>query len=591
MGEAGRGDRPEGEFDHFLLTRFSAVLSPGAPPADEDWLYYRLGFFLDACLPSVLSQRGAQPFGWLVLLDDRCPDGFREQVEELAEGAFTPLWSSEPFRRDSFAGPVADRSGAPYLITTRIDSDDAMAVDLMAAVQGQFERQELMFVNFPRGVQIDRSGAVYRSDVLSSPFLSLVERRGDGPPRTVYAAKHARARGLAPVREVRAPVMWAQVLHGTNLSNIVNGVRVHPRVVGERFRFDLGYDARPGRGELLHGQVAQLGRLARLWAAHPGELTKWAEATAWTLRGTHQRPQAEGAPTLSDRAQRWEREARLRLRQARWDLTASANRLLPGREGVVSGDVEEVLARDKVVVLAEWSRGRRLRPDALRAAAAYAAAGLGVLVVAARDPWVPLRPAPVPGGVAVARRPNTAYDFGSWAWALSTWPQLVDRDLVVLTNDSLVGPLGPLDELLRRMRVSTADVWGPTMTLVPSVHLHSFMLVFRGGVLTHPELVDFFAGVRPLGSKRAVVDAYEIGMARVLDRAGLRWEPGWSQESLGLPAHAVVPFAGWKALLDAGFPFVKRVLLTGPQFADQRAAVEAALEAAGLTARRTPSRD
>lgn len=316
MGEAGgqAGAVTGREFDHVLLTRFSAVLHPGAPPADEDWLYYRLGFFLDACLPSVLSQRGAQPFEWLVMLDDRCPDGFREQVEELAAGAFTPLWTHEPFRRDAFAEEVARRHHAPYLITTRIDSDDAMAVDLMAAVQGQFERQELMFVNFPRGVQIDRSGAVYRSDVLSSPFLSLVERRGDGPPRTVYAAKHARARGLAPVREVRAPVMWAQVLHGTNLSNIVNGVRVHPRVVGERFRFDLGYDARPPRARLLRGQVGHLGRLARLWAAHPGELTKWAEATAWTLHGTHERPQQDGAPTLSDRAQAWERDVRARLR-------------------------------------------------------------------------------------------------------------------------------------------------------------------------------------------------------------------------------------------------------------------------------------
>ncbi|AXH96897.1 glycosyltransferase [Ornithinimicrobium avium] len=437
-------------FDHFLLTRFSAVLCPGQPPAEEDWLYYRLAFFLDACLPSVLSQRGAQPFEWLVLLDDRCPDGFREQVEELAEGAFTPLWSHEPFRRDSFAGPVVDRSDAAYLITTRIDSDDAMAVDLMAAVQGQFERQELMFVNFARGVQIDRSGAVYRSDVLSSPFLSLVERRDEGPPRTVYAAKHARARSLAPLREVRAPVMWAQVLHGTNLSNIVNGVRVDPRVVDERFRIDLGYEARPGRARLLRGQVSHLGQLARLWAAHPGELTKWAEATAWTLRGTHERPQQDGAPTVTDRVQEWEREARTRLRQAGWDLTARANRLVPGRERVVAGDVEEVLARDRVAVLAEWARGPRLREDARRAASAYADAGLGVLVVGARDPWAALRPGPVPPGVAVARRGNTAYDFGSWAWALATWPQLAAKDLVVLTNDSLVGPLAPVDELLRR---------------------------------------------------------------------------------------------------------------------------------------------
>ena len=164
-------------FDHVLLTRFSAVLHPDAPPADEDWLFYRLGFFVDACLPSVLSQRGAQSFEWLVIFDDRCSDDFRAQVEELADGAFTPIWTHEPFTRDAFAQHVADRCHSPFVITTRIDSDDAMAVDLMASVQAQFDGQERLFVNFPRGIQIDRSGAVHRATILSSPFLSLIEAR------------------------------------------------------------------------------------------------------------------------------------------------------------------------------------------------------------------------------------------------------------------------------------------------------------------------------------------------------------------------------------------------------------------------------
>lgn len=330
-------------FDHVLLTRFSAVLFPGQEPAEEDWLYYRLGFFVDACLPSVLSQRGAQPFDWLVLLDDRCSDGFRTDVEELAAGAFTPLWSHEPFRRHSFAADVARRSRAPYLVTTRIDSDDAMATDFMAAVQGRFDGQDRLFVNFPHGIQIDRSGAVYRNRVLSSPFLSFIERRrADAPPETVYVAKHARARHHAPLLEVRSPVMWAQVLHGSNLSNIANGTRVHPRVVGRRFRFDLGYDADASGARLLRGRARQWGRLARLWSTHPGELTKWAEASAWSLRGTHIRPQETGAPTVTDRVQAWERDtstrlqhARTRLRHSRWRVGAEQQ----GRSTV--GDTRE----------------------------------------------------------------------------------------------------------------------------------------------------------------------------------------------------------------------------------------------------------
>lgn len=286
--------------DHALLTRFSAVLDPGAPPPTEDWLFYRLGFFVDACLPSVLSQQGAAPFTWLVLLDDRCSDDFRAEVTRLSEGAFTPVWTHEPWRRETFAH-LLPPSPRPHLITTRLDSDDAIAVDFMARVQHQPAGQDRLFVNFPRGVQIERSGAVHRTNVLSSPFLSLIEARRPGqPPLTVYAAKHARARGHAPLREVAAPVMWAQVLHGNNLLNTSTGVRVHPRVLAERFRLDLAHDADIAPAALLRGRAHQLARLARLWAAHPGELTKQLEATAWTLRGTHDRPMAPGAPRLND---------------------------------------------------------------------------------------------------------------------------------------------------------------------------------------------------------------------------------------------------------------------------------------------------
>ncbi len=332
---------PEREFDHVLLTRFSAVLAPGAEPAGEEWLRYRLGFFYDATYPSVSSQSVAD-FTWLVLFDDRCSEEFRADIESIAEGVFTPVWSHEPFRRDTFAEPVAAVGDSPFLITTRIDSDDAMAVDFMATVQAQFARQEPLFVSITRGVQIDRSGAVYLSDQLSNPFLSLIERREPGRlPDTVYVAKHARARAHGPIREVRAPVMWAQVVHDLNLSNIVNGPRMDPRVVAERFRFDLGYDADISGRALLAGRARQAGRLAKLWASHPGELTKAVEAWTWRLRGTHDRPQDDGA-TLTDRVQQLEQDGRARWRGVRRASTR------PGRqEGRPAGQVATAAAAQR----------------------------------------------------------------------------------------------------------------------------------------------------------------------------------------------------------------------------------------------------
>lgn len=292
------------EFDHLLLTRFSAVLHPGAEPAAAPWLRYRLGFFYDACYSSVVGQRDAE-FDWLVLLDDRCPDDFRAEIEELAEGVFRPLWTHEVFRRDTFAPIVAQIAQRPHLITTRLDSDDAIATDFMSAVQRQFDRQSRMFVNFTRGVQIDRTGAVYRYDQLSSPFLSLIEeRRPDTLPLTVYAPKHARARSAGPLREVRAQVMWAQVVHGANLSNIVVGPRVSPRVVNERFTMGLQYRPNITRRRLALEKAVQRRRLAQLWIQHPGELTKALEAAWWRMRGTHVRAEGD-AVTLTDHAQRF----------------------------------------------------------------------------------------------------------------------------------------------------------------------------------------------------------------------------------------------------------------------------------------------
>lgn len=342
-------------FNHVLLTRFSAVMVPGAPPATEEWLHYRLGFFYDACLPSVRRQRGPAPFDWLVLLDDRCSDDFRDQIEELAEGAFTPIWSSEPFRRDSFAGHVADRTDAAYLITTRIDSDDAMAVDFMARVQGEFAGQERTFVNFPRGVQIDRTGAVYRSNIVSSPFLSLIERREAGrPPETVFVAKHARARGHAPLRQVDAPVMWAQVVHDDNVSNIVNGVRTDPAVVRERFDFDLGYAPTLRGMSLRRAQARQLVDLSRLWSRHPGELTKWLEARIGAARGTRVWPQNDGN-SLNDRVRAVAQPAREKVSDTRWLVRERLNQVSSMDAKVLCGDLDRLLDSDRVVVMAEWS--------------------------------------------------------------------------------------------------------------------------------------------------------------------------------------------------------------------------------------------
>lgn len=291
------------EFDHVILTRFSAVLDPSSGPAPQDWLDYRLAFFYDVCLPSVLTQTN-RDFRWLVWFDDRCDEGFRDQVDRLAAGAFEPVWTHAPFGA-TLRPEVARRSQAPRLLTTRLDSDDAIARDFVDAVQREARAAgdvDVLAIDFPVGLQLDRAGRVYADHLQSNHFVSLLEHRGPRLPRTVFVDAHPKLRRHAPTRRVVGPPMWLEVLHGSNLSNEVRGVPTDPGVVADRFDIHLRSHASVDRRKLWGARrrrsVALLGRRLR----DPHAAIAWWRSTTDHLRGTHNVPCRPG-PTLGERLQ------------------------------------------------------------------------------------------------------------------------------------------------------------------------------------------------------------------------------------------------------------------------------------------------
>ena len=143
---------------------------------------------------------------------------------------------------------------------------------------------------------------------------------------------------------------------------------------------------------------------------------------------------------------------------------------------------------------------------------------------------------------------------------------------MVLTNDSLAGPYGPLDDLVARIEASPADVWAATDTQFPIPHLHSYLLGFRGGLLAREPLRGFFAGVQAQETKRAVIETYEFGLSNLVRDHGLTAEVAWSKEALGFDVSTDSVLQGWPLLLASGFPFVKRFLFER-RFAEQHAAI------------------
>jgi hypothetical protein len=292
------------EFDHVVITRFSAVLGHDAGPADEEWLSYRLGFFVDACLPALRAQT-VTDFRWLVWFDDRCSVAFRAEVERWAQGSFEPVWTHESFWT-SMPQTLAESTSAPWLITTWYDSDDAVAIDFIEAVQREFSSQWLMFVDFPRGLQVDRDGAVYSYVQPSNHFASLIERRTDPLPLTVFVERghrHRHMRRVAPVRQVASAPMWLEIIHGLNVVNDVRGPRVAPDDLNARFSLTLDYRRAVPRRTLHRERLTSLGKVASSWRRIPIRAVEWGQGVRHRHTGTATLPHEDG-PTLEDRLRR-----------------------------------------------------------------------------------------------------------------------------------------------------------------------------------------------------------------------------------------------------------------------------------------------
>lgn len=259
---------PPKDFDHVILTRFS-VRFPGSPPIAEDWLAYRWAFFRDA-LASSLSRQTTPGFRWLVFFDVDTPDWLREEIDDLRPELFTPVYVSS-WSPVTVQNAVAEVSAAPYLITTRIDSDDAVARQFVADVQSHFAHQESLYINLLCGVQVERTGELYRYDEPSNPFISYVEKRVGGvPPRTVFQNfSHGRSRTLADLLNVVGPPRWMQIIHGSNIANGVRGLRVRPAAFEADFDMDLPFARTISERRYLRERIRSMFDLLNFWLHRP----------------------------------------------------------------------------------------------------------------------------------------------------------------------------------------------------------------------------------------------------------------------------------------------------------------------------------
>lgn len=231
------------KFDHLLLTRFNVSFDGSGRGLDPEWLDHRFDLFDRFCYPSVRTQ-SSQEFRWLVFFDQQTSPAFRERIQDYsAWPGFTPVfldrWSPDRVRAE-----VARvlRPQVQYVITSRVDNDDALAVDFMERVQAEAAGKDFEYLNFPVGY-VWEDGRIYELIHWSNPFVSLTERVRPGePPRTVFSMDHMEVFHSGNLRQIDGPPVWLMVVHSRNVINQRAGIRQPIEKLTGRFAVEVPID-------------------------------------------------------------------------------------------------------------------------------------------------------------------------------------------------------------------------------------------------------------------------------------------------------------------------------------------------------------
>ena len=167
----------------------------------------------------------------------------------------------------------------------------------------------------------------------------------------------------------------------------------------------------------------------------------------------------------------------------------------------------------------------------------------------------------------IYERENKGADFGAWKWAIEQNIIPADTDYLLLTNDSLYGPIFPLAPIVEEMQSRPGiDFWGLTESYQGGWHLQSYFLLLSKKAFTSDAYKKVFDQEFATLNKREIIARGELLLSRSLSDAGLKssayvrydeLEPNFESWDAKNPTH----FFWDKLIAEFSFPFVKKELI------------------------------
>jgi len=165
----------------------------------------------------VLAQTESN-FKFVITMHSDTQDKFKSLFEDYTSSSVDILYSDQP-PRVSIPNYIRKKTSTPWVITSNIDSDDAVSIDYVADTQAMFSEQvELLNPLFGWRHYLGES-VFYRRKYNRCPFASLVEPTSSAVG--IHAEEHLKRHRIAPARHMTDKEYWIQVFHGENLRNLV----------------------------------------------------------------------------------------------------------------------------------------------------------------------------------------------------------------------------------------------------------------------------------------------------------------------------------------------------------------------------------
>ena len=172
----------------YILTRFNvdithvnSLINQEACRLDEKYLNERFRLFEKYCLPSILNQSDKN-FKYLVFFHPQTPDKFKERIKyytNTSNGIFIPFYTKNAEMPHKIAEQINNDVEKGWIITARIDNDDALAFDFVDKIKKYFVPINNTILNFEHGIKYIEYRDIYYEDIYpaGSHFLAKIYRK------------------------------------------------------------------------------------------------------------------------------------------------------------------------------------------------------------------------------------------------------------------------------------------------------------------------------------------------------------------------------------------------------------------------------